>query len=438
MRGGRYVVLGLAHPRADWFRDVTQWANSSALPIEFLKCLSPEELRARLGSGRAHSAILVDAGLPSVDRDLIAFASDVACPVFVIDDPRAVRDWKSLGASDVLPAALTRAALLDALSSHARLVSRVDQFPAHDTDTSPLAPWRGVVIAAVGSGGVGTSTVAISAAQALASDVRFGGSVVLVDLCRNAELAMLHDTAAVAPGIQELVEAHRAGRPGGDELRRLTFHVAERGYDLVLGLRRARFWPSLRPAAFAAAFTSLTRGWQAVVADTDADFESEDDGGSVDVEERNLMSRTAVAEADVVLAVGRASMKGLHSLTRVLGELVDQRVAPERIVPVLNEAPRTPRQRALFASALADLTSDRGRDCPSPIFLPRRNIDTAHRDGVRLPDAVVGPLARAMQRTLDRHRDTVVVEAEDRFVRVTPGSLGAWHDDGAADSGAAG
>ena len=371
MRGGRFVVLGLAHPRADWFRNVTQWANSSALPIEFLKCLSSEELRARLASGRPHSGVLVDASLPSVDRDLIAAAVDAGCPVLVIDDPRALRDWLSLGASSVLPADLSRVDLLDALSTHARMVSRVDHLPLTPLDESPLAPWRGVVVTVVGSGGVGTSTVAIAAAQALAADVRFGGSVVLVDMCRNAEQAMLHDTAAVAPGIQELVEAHRSGRPSAEELRRLTFGVPERGYDLVVGLRRARFWPSIRPAAFAAAFSSLTRGWQAIVIDTDADFESEDDGGSIDVEERTLMARTSIHEADVVLAVGHASMKGLHAMTRLIGDLADQRIETERIVPIVNQAPRTPRQRAVFTAALADLTPERQKTGPPAVFVPR-------------------------------------------------------------------
>src|SRR5207245_6400068 len=60
MAGDRYVILGLAHPRAAWFPSVAQWAHASSIPVELVKCLSAEELRARLGSGRAFSAAIVD------------------------------------------------------------------------------------------------------------------------------------------------------------------------------------------------------------------------------------------------------------------------------------------------------------------------------------------------------------------------------------------
>ena len=33
MAGERYVVLGLAHPRATWFRDLARWSTSGAVLI---------------------------------------------------------------------------------------------------------------------------------------------------------------------------------------------------------------------------------------------------------------------------------------------------------------------------------------------------------------------------------------------------------------------
>ncbi len=39
----RFVVLGLGRPRSTWFGDVTRWANSASLPLEFVKCVSAEE-----------------------------------------------------------------------------------------------------------------------------------------------------------------------------------------------------------------------------------------------------------------------------------------------------------------------------------------------------------------------------------------------------------
>jgi hypothetical protein len=62
MAGERYVLLGLAPARAAWFRAVGSWANSGAPPAEFVKCLSAEEVGARLTSGRPFSALVADGG----------------------------------------------------------------------------------------------------------------------------------------------------------------------------------------------------------------------------------------------------------------------------------------------------------------------------------------------------------------------------------------
>ncbi len=65
MASERFVVLGLAHARSAWFRDLGHWATSGAVPAEFVKCVSAEEVRARLASGRSFSVLVADAGLPA-------------------------------------------------------------------------------------------------------------------------------------------------------------------------------------------------------------------------------------------------------------------------------------------------------------------------------------------------------------------------------------
>jgi hypothetical protein len=72
MAGDRFVLLGLARPRATWFSEVSRWATSAIVPAEFVKCVSAEEVRARLAVGRPWSAALLDGSLPAVDRDLLA------------------------------------------------------------------------------------------------------------------------------------------------------------------------------------------------------------------------------------------------------------------------------------------------------------------------------------------------------------------------------
>jgi hypothetical protein len=265
----RYVVLGLAPARAAWFRAVGSWANSGALAAEFVKCLSAEEVAARLASGRTFSALVADGSLPAVDRDLLARAAAAGCAVLVVDDRRVNRDWVGLGAARVLAPDFSRDDLVHALAAHARKVQR--SVASADDLVARLAPagWRGTVVAITGPGGTGVSTAAMALAQVLGDDVRQAGMVLLADLRLHAELAMLHDAGDVCPGIQELVEAHRAGQPSTEDVRSLTVVPHGRPYHLLLGLRRARFWPTLRPQAFVAAFDSLERAFRTVVCDVE-------------------------------------------------------------------------------------------------------------------------------------------------------------------------
>ena len=56
----RFTVVGLARVRAPWFAAVSGWANSAELPVDFLKCVSAADVRARFGSDRAVAALLAD------------------------------------------------------------------------------------------------------------------------------------------------------------------------------------------------------------------------------------------------------------------------------------------------------------------------------------------------------------------------------------------
>ena len=410
------------------------WATSGALPAEFLKCVSAEEARARLASGRPFSALVADAGLPSVDRDLLAAAAAGDCAVLVVDDGRATRDWLALGASRVLAPSFSRDELVTALAACARTIRRGDAPAAELVSRPALSLWRGAVAAVTGPGGTGVSTAAMALAQALGDDDKAGGPVLLADLRLNAELAMLHDVRDVAPGIQELVEAHRAGQPSSTSARSLAWAVDERRYHLLLGLRRPRFWPALRPQSFEAAFDTLCRAYRVVVCDIDPDLEGEDGGGSIDVEEHNVMARTAASRADVVFAVGGSSLKGVHSLVRVITELMAFGVPSHRIVPVLNRSPRSPRARAALGAAVAELAvATNGARLAGPIHLPERDIEGDLHDGRRLPAILASPMAGAFHAVLGRvaERSHDGASAGDGE-RVRPGSLGAWTDDEAA------
>ncbi len=410
----RYVVLGLAPPRSDWFRDVAQWAHAGMVPVEFVKCVSPDELRARLSSARPHSAVVVDRALPGLDRDLVDAARRRNCAVIAVG-----AGGGDLAFDAVLPLRFAPTELTGALAAHARPIGRADALPGL-LDSEPAAAWRGTTVMVCGPGGTGSSTIAIALAQGLA---RSGQATALADLSLRGEQAMLHGAPDVGPGIQELTEAHRSATLSPTEVVAMTWQVEARGYHLLLGLRRRRSWPTVRPRAFERAFDALRRAFDIVVADTDDDLEGEAEGGSVDVEERHVMTRTVARHADVVFLVGAPGMKGVHALLSVVSEFVDFGVPVDRLVLVVNQAPRNPRARAEISRALSDLAGS-AAGVASPLFLPRRPIDQALRDGTRLPAPLTDPLARVYQAVLGRvgHRPS----EGGRPVAVVPGAIGSW------------
>ncbi|MGI8492014.1 MAG: hypothetical protein ACR2KC_03010 [Acidimicrobiales bacterium] len=424
MPEGRYVLLGLAQARAPWFKELSQWTTSSSIAAEFVKCVSAEEVRVHLASGRPYSALLIDASLAAFDRDLVATSVDAGTPVLVVTDGRGP-PWTpdDLGVSAVLPAGFARSDLLAALGAHTALVSDASQLPPILED-QPAPLWRGHMLTVCGPGGTGASTVAVALAQGLAGDPRHGGRILLADLALRADQALLHDARDLGPGLQELVEAHRLGRPAPSEIRAGTFEVPSRGYRLLLGLRRPAAWSVLRPKAIDVTLDGLRRTFQVVVADVGGDVEGESESGSADVEERNHLARSATSTADAVVIVGAPGLKGLHSLGSLMRSLHELGVSPGRMLPVVNRAPRHPRARSDITAALGVLLPGIA-DLPGPVFLPERKVDGALRDNEALPSALVEPLTRAVMALVDRQADAPP-PGHGGPVPVAPGSLGRW------------
>lgn len=430
MPGERYVLLGLAPARTPWFDAVAQWTTSASIAAEFVKCMSAEEVRARLASGRRHSALLVDAASPSLDRDLVSTCADHGTPVLLVTNGRrSMVSPSEIGVATQLATRFGPAELLEALDTHCRPVSDGAVLPPALDDHEPSAFWQAPLFAVCGPGGTGASTVAIALASGLCRDPRHGGRVLLADLARRADQAMLHDSPDLGPGFQELVDAHRLSRPDPAEVTRMTFAVPRRGYNLLLGLRQPEAWAALRPRSVDAALSGLRRAFQAVVADLTGDFEGEGQGGSVEVEERNHVARSAAAHATVVLAVGNPGLKGVHSLALLVREMVGAGIAGSRILPVINRSPRHPRARAESSRALAGLLEAAGisTTVASPLHLPERKLEDIWRDGSALPAALVDPVSRAAVAVADRLADTGPPEIGPS--RIVPGSLGSWADD---------
>ena len=449
----RFVILGLAPPRAAWFRTVSGWASAAVLPAEFVRCVSLEDLRARLRSGRAFSTVLVDGRLPGLDRDLIAEARSRDVAVLVVDPPDPSR-WRELGAAATLAAVFSRDEFVEVLSATSAMVGTATLELSEDT--VPVAELSGTWIAVCGTGGTGASSVAIALAQGLAADAggtgdvagsavagdvgdvagsaprSHLGGVLLADLCRYADQALLHDARVLVPSVQEVVEAHRTTVPELSAVADQLFDVPARGYRLLLGLRRPRHWVLLRPLALDRALDSLQALAEVVVADIEADVEGEAETGSVDVEDRNLLARAALARADLVVFVAEASMKGVYATARYLDELLAFGVPADRIVPVLNRSPRSPRRRAELTATLAELVRGRAgaaaAELTNPLHLPDRPVESALRDGSALPGALSRSLARVVSARLAEVGTAGRSTAAPEPVAVQPGSLGDLDD----------
>lgn len=424
----RFVVLGLAHVRSGWFREVGRWASSAMAPIDYLKCVSAEEVRARLATGRAFSALLADGSLPGLDRDLFDEARDAGCAVIVVDDGVRQRNWSDLGASAAVADGFTRTELVDLLHQHSSPIGQVDRLPGTVLDEEHATQWQGHLVGVTGPGGAGSSTLAMALAQGLAVDPRHRNLVALADLSLDADLAMMHNARDVIPGVQELVDAHRVGTPTLEEIRALTFDGESRGYRLLLGLRHHRDWTAIRVRAFEAAVASLRRCNRIVVADVDDDLEGESETGSADVEDRNLMARTIVGQADLVLAVGLPGLTGIHHLVRTCGRLLAAGLEPERLVPVINRSPRQSRARGSITATFADLLGAE-RMAHNPIHVgERRGVDEALLDGVPLPAALAEVIARPTHAVLESvGARRPVAPTQPRPIQ--PGSLGHWTDE---------
>ena len=417
----RSAVLVLAGARTTWGRDLARQATAGALPIDVVLCLSADETAARLDSERRWSMLLIDAEHPALDRDLVDRAHRSSCGVTVVGD-RAV-DLSMIGADRQLSRNFGREELLGDLDAFTAPVER----PA-TLVTGSRHP--GLVVGVVGSGGTGASTIAMALAQGLGD--RYGNrSVVLADLRRNSEHAALHGTADVLPGLPELIEGHRLGDPNADELSSLVYEVTARHYDLLLGLRRARDWAAIRPRAIDAAYLGLRRSYQVVVADADPEVEGHAQCGSLDVEERNHLSRATFSTASAVVVVGTGSLKGVLSFVRLITDLVEFGVSPTHIVPLVNTISRRPFQRPALASTIRQLCRPvvgRETDLRPVAFVPFSGaLEGALRDAARLPRAVVDPAVTAVHPLLvDRPHEI----AEPESVR--PGALGHWRSAGAA------
>jgi MinD-like ATPase involved in chromosome partitioning or flagellar assembly len=419
------TLLGLVSRTASWPQRLEAWSTSAAVPFTVSYCQSVAHLRARLEDGGAHQGVLLDGDLSFVDRDLLADIMDAGGVAVLIEGPRRRRPWDALGATAVLSADFDQRQLLDVLRG-------VLEPAAPARREHPLAP----VVAVTGPGGTGASVSAIAVSQGLAAARR---RVLLADCCLHAEQAMLHNAHGSQPDIVDIVELHAERTPERREMRQLAVGVVERGYYLLPGIARARHWSRIRGGSLEAALRSVRAAFDVVVADVDADVEGEAQGGSIEVEERNVLARTVLAGAAAVMVVGQPTMKGVYAMIRVLVELLEFGVAGGRVLPVINQAVADRTVRADLSRAVRHLLDGAasgggvpGAAAVGPVlFAPPVSLEEHLRERDALDDAWPSLLAGAVTAVLDRA--PTAPRSIGSPEPVAAGSLGHWGDGPGAD-----
>jgi MinD-like ATPase involved in chromosome partitioning or flagellar assembly len=401
MRQGRFSILALARPRSTWLAELTRWSGSGVIGTELIRCVSTDEVRARLTSLQQFSAVMFDEHSLGLDRDLLATCTDAACASIVVTSGLPRRDWISLGADRIIDSSFGSDELLSTLRAVATPIEQCDKVSAiagSAPNAAPVAP----LIAVTGGGGTGRSTVAIALAQALPGSALLDGAL-------DASLALMIGGIDIVPALQELVEAHRTGVPTADEVRTILATCDRHGFDLLPGLRRHRDWTTLRPRAVEASVRSLRQAYPVVIADIDADIEGESDTGSFDIADRNSLARIIAGTADAIVVTGRSDLSGLSRLVSTVATLIDFGIEPGCITPVVLRPTRSilsPAEiRRSVSNLLERVVGDLVIAATTVVELPR-DLDTIVLDGAPMPAPFVEQLRRLLPTRLEHASST--------------------------------
>jgi len=305
------------------------------------RCVDLADLLAAAAAGQAR-AVLLSADLRRLDAEALSrleIAGLAVVGMAPADDVGQAARLRALGVAHVVAADAPAHEIVDAVvtavaeledrlaSGHTGTsdpVGALDRTPGLDGDGPAPDPegGQGRLVAVWGpTGAPGRTTVAVTLAAELAALDR---EVLLVDAdTYGASVAQVLGVLDEAPGVAAACRAASAGTLDRMLLARLAPAVSP-GLRVLTGIGRAARWPELGAAG-------LEVLWQ--VARGVADWTVVDCGFALERDEelvydtvaprRNAATLTALAAADVVLAVGAADPVGLQRLVRGLDDLAE-------------------------------------------------------------------------------------------------------------------
>lgn len=391
------------------------------------RCADLAEVVAAALAGLARLAVL-GTGLAGVDRAAVARLREAGVRVVLLAEPADADRARALGAEAVLTADARVADVVVALRAVADAdrggqpgpaprpgdapmpserrpgdaapastpeVGRTGPAATEEGDAEPAAP-RGRLVAVWGPhGSPGRTTLAIALAAELAA---LGEQALVVDAdtwggCVGQSLGLLDES----PGLAAAVRQAAGGGLDAISLAALC-PVVEPGLRVLTGLTRPDRWRELSPTALDTVWEVAREvaGWTVV----DCGFSVEDDGGAgfeaMLGPRRNGATLSALAAADVLVAVGSGEPVGIQRLVQGLADLADADVVgPEaqRVVVVtrVRASAAGPRPEQAVTEALV-----RYAGIPVPVVIPddRPAYDRAMLAGVTLRAAAPASPAR--------------------------------------------
>jgi MinD-like ATPase involved in chromosome partitioning or flagellar assembly len=274
-------------------------------------------------------AVVLDAALPWLDRDLVATLRGAGIEVVVIGARTAELENLAVLLVPADPDAAAVAHVLDGLGA---VPAHRDDVPARATDTGRLV----VVWGATGS--PGRTTVAVHLAI---ESARGGNRTLLVDgdgwAASVAQLLELPESPSVAQAAHSA--AHGWPTPLDDCLQ-----PGPDGLCVLAGLPRAELWPEVRPEAWGAVLDAATQSFDTVVVDVAAPIEEDEDLVADRIPfRRNLMTTVALDRADPVVMVTNADPIGLRRGVIAHRQLTERALDVDLAV-VVNRIPRSARR----------------------------------------------------------------------------------------------
>ena len=216
-------------------------------------------------------------------------------------------------------------------------------------DEPDVAAPAGKVVAVWGpTGAPGRTSVAVNVAAALARDL----PTLLVDLdtygAAVSQTLALHDEA---PGVAAVARAAAQGEADAATVRRHAIRAAD-GLAVLTGLPRPGRWAEIPPAALEAAWPAMRAAAAVTVIDCGFGL-----AGGESASRRDAATMAALAEADLIVAVGTAEPVGMQRLVDALSDLSEALPGvKERMIVAVNRVRRSvagPSPERQVADALA-------------------------------------------------------------------------------------